>query len=153
MQDTAECRGRIEHTCYPFRASTWNITISLHLVSAKPESAASCHVDCDRLSIQEVAFLTSVLRDQQEQCSCALRLVLQSEIPCRSRDSSRSTVLSTTSPGHPTLSSLVRGICNGNVLLQDISRHDQLVHPEIISSWSSIFGQIPRQRKPQNFVH
>lgn len=65
-------------TCYPFRALRLNVAISLHLVSAKPKSGASCHADCDRLLVQEVAFLTSVLTDQQEQHSYALRF-LQSE--------------------------------------------------------------------------
>lgn len=42
---------------------------------------------------------------------------------------SRNTVLSSTSPAYLVLALLVRSTCNGSGLLQDICRHNHLVHP------------------------
>ncbi|XP_035403035.1 uncharacterized protein LOC118248327 [Cygnus atratus] len=50
-QDTVECRGRSQQRLLPPRASALSLTTSLHLVSPKPESAASCHMDWDRLLV------------------------------------------------------------------------------------------------------
>lgn len=102
-------------TWQPFRASRLNDIASSHPVSAESESAASCRLDCDSLLIQEVAFITSVLRDLQEQRHSPLCVSKVSDT-CQEQGRLSRTILST-SPGYPTLSSLARVIYSTSVLL------------------------------------
>lgn len=147
-QNTVQCRGRVEHQLI----SEFNV-LGVFLFTpgfTKPGSVCSFTL-CGMLN-QGVAFLTSVLRHQQEQCGDTLGVT-----PCRSTDSSRNTVLSNTSPEYPTLSLLAGGIWRRTMEMFSYRK----VSPDRISWFiqrSHSVGPVPLTKhtdkeKLQNFGH